>query len=127
MRRTLLLALWLPLAVAAQAALRFGLGGLERMPPAMIAMVFGTLFVFTWPAAIPLTVAVRRLHARSREAAYVCAAVLGPLTAAAATVSGVLGPIAVWAFAAVLSGPAWLVLWLVARRRPRPAAGETAQ
>ena len=126
MKRTLLLALWLPLAVAAQAALRFGLGGLERMPPPMIAMAVGTLFLFTWPAAIPLTVAVRRLHARSREAAYVCAAVLGLLTTAAATVGGVLGPIAVWVFAAVLAAPAWLALWILARRRPRPAVEESA-
>ncbi len=116
MKRTLLLALWLPLAVAAQAAVRFGFGtGPEPTPAPMIAMAVGALFVFTWPAGIPLTVAVRRLHAHSPRAAYACAAVLGSLTTAAATVGGLLGPIAVWIYAAVLSLPAWLVLWLLVR------------
>ena len=75
------------------------------------------LFVFTWPAGIPLTAAVRRLYPHSRAAAYGCAAVLGPLTTAAATVGGLLGPIAVWIYAAFLSLPAWLVLWVLSRRQ----------
>ena len=123
MGRTLLLSLWLPLAVAAQAVVRFGFGpGMEPMPAPILAMVVATLFVFTWPAGIPLTVAVRRLHVRSPRAAYACAAVLGPLTTAAATVGGLLGPIAVCIYAAVLSAPAWLVLWLLARRQLQSAA-----
>ena len=122
MKRTLLLALWLPLAVAAQAMVRFGFGaGLEPTPWPITAAAVGTLFVFTWPAGIPLTLAVRRLHARSPRAACACAAVLGPLTTAAATVGGLLGPIAVWIYAAVLSLPAWLVLWLLARVHRRAA------
>ncbi|MCY3845463.1 MAG: hypothetical protein OXH69_18215 [Acidobacteria bacterium] len=121
MTRTLLLSLWLPLAVAAQAVVRFGPGAVLEPTPLM-AMAVGTLFVFTWPAGIPLTAAVRRLHARSPRAAYACAAVLGPLTTAAATIGGLLGPIAVWLYALVLSVPAWLVLWLLARRQPQAAA-----
>ena len=119
--RTLLLSLWLPLAVAARAVVRFGPGAVLEPTPLM-AMAVGTLFVFTWPAGIPLTAAVRRLHARSPRAAYACAAVLGPLTTAAATIGGLLGPIAVWLYALVLSVPAWLVLWLLARRQPQAAA-----
>ncbi|MCY4028285.1 MAG: hypothetical protein OXH75_18475 [Acidobacteria bacterium] len=123
MTRTLLLSLWLPLAVAAQAMVRFGPGTvLEPTPAPLMAMAIGTLFVFTWPAGIPLTAAVRRLHARSPRAAYACAAVLGPLTTAAATIGGLLGPIAVWLYALVLSVPAWLVLWLLARRQPPATA-----
>ena len=75
------------------------------------------LFLFTWPAGIPLTLAVRRLYRRSQAAALGCAAVLGPLTTAAATVGGLLGPIAVWIYAAILSLPAWLVLWMLSSRQ----------
>ena len=55
-----------------------------------------------------------------RFGTYACAAVLGPLTAAAATVGGVFGPIAVWIYASVLSLPSWLVLWLLEWRRAAP-------
>ena len=124
MRRTLLLSLWLPLAVVAQALVRFGFnpGPVPPMPGLMMAAAIVALFVFTWPAGIPLTLAVRRLRPRSRLAAYGCAAVLGPLTTLAATVGGLLGPIAVWIYAAVLSLPAWLVLWVLSSRRRRSAS-----
>ena len=114
MGRTLLLSLWLPLAVAAQAFLRFGFGGMPgpSMPglsmPGPMAAAIVPLFVFTWPAGIPLTVAVRRLHALSPAAAGGCAVVLGSLTTYAATVGGLLGPVAVWIYAAFLSLPACL-------------------
>lgn len=121
MGRTLLLALWLPLAVAAQALLRFGFSTmpLPPMPGSMMAAAIVPLFVFTWPAGIPLTMAIRRLHPRDRVAAFGCAAVLRPLTTGAATVGGLLGPIAVWIYAAVLSLPAWFVLWLLKRQERR--------
>ena len=125
MGRTLLLALWLPFAVAAQAAVRFGFGTVMEPTPMMVAAV-ATLFVFTWPAGIPLTVAVRRLYCLSRPTAYAFAAVLGPLTTAAATVGGLLGPLAVWIYAAVLSLPAWLAYWLLARRRRVAAPPKSA-
>ena len=123
MGRTLLLALWLPLAVAAQAFLRFGFGAmpLPPMPGSMMTAAIVPLFVFAWPAGIPLTMAVRRLHQRDRVAAFGCAAVLGPLTIAAATVGGLLGPVAVWIYATVLSLPAWFVLWLLKRQERRSA------
>ena len=127
MRRTLLLSLWLPLAVAVQALVRFGFtpGPVPPMPVPMMAAAIMPLFVFTWPAGVPLTAAVRRLHPLSRPAAYGCAAVLGPLTTVAATVGGLLGPLAVWIYAAILSLPAWLVLWLLKWRQraamPSPA------
>ena len=124
MRRTLLLSLWFPLAVVAQALVRFGFnpGPVPPMPGPMMAAAIVPLFLFTWPAGIPLTLAVRRLYPRSQAAAYGCAAVLGPLTTLAATVGGLLGPIAVWIYAAVLSLPAWLVLWVLSSRRRRSAS-----
>jgi hypothetical protein len=66
------------------------------MPGPMMAAAIVPLFVFTWPAGIPLTAAIRRLYPVSRPAAYGCAAALGPLTTAATTVGGLLGPVAVW-------------------------------
>jgi len=121
MARTLLLSLWLPLAVVAQALVRFGFGAIPAppMPGPMMAAAIVPLFVFTWPAGIPLTMAVRRLYQRDHVAAYGCAAVLGPLTTAAATVGGLLGPVAVWIYATVLSLPAWFVLWLLKRQERR--------
>ena len=92
----------------------------------MMAAAIVPLFVFTWPAGIPLTMAVRRLHSRSEAAAYGCAAVLGPLTAYAATVGGLLGPVAVWIYAAILSLPAWFVLWLVRWQERRSTAQPAA-
>lgn len=123
MGRTLLLSLWLPLAVVAQAVVRFGFSAIPApaMPAPMMAAAMVPLFVFAWPAGIPLTMAVRRLHQRDRVAAYGCAAVLGPLTTAAATVGGLLGPVAVWLYAAVLSLPAWFVLWVLNRKHPQPS------
>ena len=126
MGRTLLLSLWLPLAVVAQAVVRFGFGAIPAppVPGSMMAAAIVPLFVFAWPAGIPLTMAVRRLYPRSQAAACVCAAVLGPVTIYAATVGGLLGPVAVWIYAAVLSLPAWLVLWVLSSRQraaPPPA------
>ena len=71
MGRTLLLSLWLPLAVVAQALVRFGFSVIPAppMPGPTMAAAIVPLFVFTWPAGIPLTAAVRRLHARSPRAA----------------------------------------------------------
>ena len=118
MGRTLLLSLWLPLAVAAQAFVRFGFSPIPA--PSMLGMMTAaivSLFVFTWPAGIPLTAAVRRLHPLSPPAAWGCAAVLGPLTTGAATVGGLLGPVAVWIYASILSLPAWFVLWVLSRRQ----------
>ena len=126
MGRTLLLSLWLPLAVVAQAVVRFGFGAIPAppMPGSMMAAAIVPLFVFAWPAGIPLTMAVRRLYPRSQAAAYGCAAVLGPVTIYAATLGGLLGPVAVWIYAAILSLPAWLVLWVLSSRQraaPPPA------
>ena len=122
MGRTVLIALWLPLGVAAQALVRFGFqSDLPPTPASTMAMAIVTLLVFAWPAGIPLTVAVRRLHSRSRPAACGCAALLGPLTVYAATIGGLLGPLAVWIYAAILSLPAWLLLWLLTPRGHRAA------
>ena len=115
MRRTLVLSLWLPLGVAALGLLRFGLQPGLVSAPALLGLVAA------WPGGIPLTAALQRLRARSRRAAAACAALLGPLTVLAATVGGLFGPPGIWIYAGIVSLPAWLVLWLLQRRAPRPA------
>ena len=80
--------------------------------------LLSTLFVVAWPASVPLCLAVLLLHRRSRPIAYLCAAVLAPLTLIAFLLAGlVLSEIFVVA-GAVLSLPAWLVLLAVHLRQP---------
>ena len=110
MLRTLLLSLWLPLGVAGLGLLRFGPQPGLFSAPALLGLVVA------WPGGIPLTLALRRLHARSRPAAITCAALLGPLTVFAATAGGLFGPPGIWIYAGAVSLPAWLVLWLQRRR-----------
>ena len=63
-----------------------------------------------------------RRHPVSRPATYACAAVLCPLSVAAATIGGLFGPPGIWIYAGIVSLPAWLVLWLLRWRARRLAA-----
>ena len=120
--------LWLPLAILVVAAIRFamllpgeGAGGI----PNAVAMI-AQMVLFTWIAAFPLTLAVTFLHRRVRVVAYVCAAVLAPLTVYGAVIGGLFGPVGIVLYPLVLSLPAWIALGitiLVQRRRSnmRPA------
>ena len=116
MRRTLLLSSWLPFGMVVLALARLAFDpGFAPGPAAVMAlpaMVMG--LAFTWPAGIPLTLALERLHPRSPPLAVVCAAVLCPLSVAAVTVGGLFGPIGIWAYAGIVSLPAWLSLGLLA-------------
>ena len=76
--RLLVLALWLPLAILVVSAIRFG--GLpldsERGGGGMLIAValIGSMVLFAWIAALPLTLAVTRIHRRARVLAYACGA-----------------------------------------------------
>ncbi len=127
MWRTLLLSAWLPAGMVVLALLRLVLDpGFAAGPAAIMAlpaMVMG--LALTWPAGIPLTLALERLYPRSRPLAFACAAVLCPLSVAAVTIGGLFGPIGIWAYAGIVSLPAWLALGLlvgVARLRARRPA-----
>ncbi len=115
MRRTLLLSSWLPLGMVVLTALRLAFDpGFAAGPAALMAlpaMVMG--LAFTWPAGIPLTLALERLYPRSQPLAFVCVAVLCPLSVAAVTIGGLFGPIGIWAYAGIVSLPAWLALGLL--------------
>ena len=116
MWRTLLLSAWLPIGMVVLTAFRLafdpGFAPGQAVVMALPAMVVG--LALTWPAGIPLTLALGRLHPRSRPLALACAAVLCPLSVAAVTVGGLFGPIGIWAYAGVVSLPAWLALGLLA-------------
>ncbi len=114
--RLLGICLWLPLAILVLSVIRFGglptdsgLGG----PLAVGAMV-GSMVLFTWIAAIPLTVALALLYRRARMVAYVCGAVLAPITVFGALIGGLFGPIGIVAYSLVFSAPAWIALGITA-------------
>lgn len=128
--RLLVLPLWLPLAILVVSVLRFG--GLPADSGSggalYIGAMVGSMVLFTWIAAIPLTVALTMLYRRTRILAYVCGAVLGPITVFGALIGGLFGPIGIVAYALVFSAPAWIALGITAlvqrgRTNVRPAEG----
>ena len=124
--------LWLPLGILLLSVIRFGglptdggLGG----PLAVGAMV-GSMVLFTWIAAIPLTVALALLYRRARFLAYACGAVLGPITVFGALIGGLFGPIGIVAYPLAFSAPAWIALGITAliqRGRTKESPAESAQ
>lgn len=52
--------------------------------------LLSTLFVVIWPASVPLCLAVLLLHRSSRPVAYLCTAVLAPLTTIAFMLAGLV-------------------------------------
>ena len=124
--RTVLFALWLPVAVLVVSLLRFGFEGVATMGPT----AFVQLVVLGWPSGIPLTLAVLLLHRRVQLPAYVCAIVLAPLSVLAFILGGLFGPF-VLVYAVVVSLPAWVALGIVAllqsRRSLAAAAGRAAE
>ena len=84
------------------------------------------MVLFTWIAAMPLTAVLTLLHRRARILAYVCGAVLGPITVFGALIGGLFGPIGIVAYPLVFSAPAWIALGITAliqrgRTNARPA------
>ena len=72
----------------------------------------------TAPCGLPLAFACRKIWwTGSRAAAWTAFGILAPLTAVATLFAGLLGPIAIAIYAAVLSVPAW-ILYAILRRRP---------
>ena len=109
---TILSSLWLPVLVLIISLFRFGAEGITHAGATDILW----LFALTWPAAIPLTWAVRLMHRHSPLLACGCAAVLGLAAAWGAIVGGLLGPIGVVAWALVAALPAWIILKVLAHR-----------
>ena len=110
MVRTIIFSLWLPILVLAAAFVRFGFEA-PADGPGLVGILM--LFALTWPAAIPLTLAVRLINRRAPVLSYVCALVLGLGSAYMATVGGLLGPVGVIVYTIVASLPAWIVLGIL--------------
>ena len=97
------------------------------MPDAVV--MIGSMVVFTWIAALPLTLVVALLHRRVRVLAYVFGAVLAPITVFGALIGGLFGPIGIVAYPLVFSAPAWIALGitvLVQRNRTNVLPVESA-
>lgn len=129
--RLLVLPLWLPLAILVVSVIRFG--GLPVDGGAggalFVGAMVGSMVLFTWIAAIPLTLALTMLYRRARIVAYVCGAVLAPITVFGALIGGLFGPIGIVAYALVFSAPAWIALGITAliqRGRTTTSPAESA-
>ena len=120
----LLALLWLPAGVMATAAVRFG-PGTGSAPPGMwvMAMVMsaGSL-VFVAPCGLPLALGCRRVWRLGyRRGAWWAGTGLGAVTVAAPLLAGLLGPLAIAVYAAVISLPVWIAGWWLARACPAHA------
>ena len=122
--KTAMFSLGLALLVVAALVVYFAIGWTTLDP---YDFEFGytllsTLFVVIWPASVPLCLAVLLLHRCSRPVAYLCTAVLAPLTTIAFMLAGLLQSEIFVVAGAVLSLPAWLALLAAHLRRLRPRA-----
>ena len=92
---------WLPAGIAVTAVFR-GMG-LPVEPQAWLTLVIIA------PCGLPLALACRRLRLRGYpRAAWVAFAVLASVTIVAALFAGLLGPLAIAIYAAVISMPVWI-------------------
>lgn len=116
--------LWLPGGVLALAAVRFAPGA-EPGPWLAQALTSAPSLAPVALCGLPLALGCRWLRRLGhRRSAWAAGIVLGTVTVPAATVAGLLGPLAIAASATVLSLPVWAAAsWLAWRRRrkaPRP-------
>ena len=104
---------WLPAGIVVTAAFRGT--GLPAEPQAWLTLVIIA------PCGLPLALACRRLRLRGYPAvAWVAFAALAPATIVSSLFAGLLGPVAIALYAAVISMPVWIAAkWLVQRRLVR--------
>ena len=77
----------------------------------------GGVLVFVAPCGLPLALGCRRLwHLGYRRGAWWAGIGLGAVTVAASLLAGLLGPLAIAIYAAVISLPVWIAWWWLARR-----------
>ena len=112
--------LWLPAGVVAVAAGRFAGDGGSAAELAMRLLMVPVMVVSLVPVApcgLPLALGCRRLWRLGyRRTAWTVGIGLGAATVVASLVAGLLGPVAIAVYAAVLSVPVWIAwYWLVRR------------
>lgn len=114
----LLALLWLPVGVAATAAIRFapGAGAAEALMWLPMFLMSVASLVVVAPCGLPLALGCRRLWRQGyRRGAWAAGIGLGALTVVASLVAGLLGPIAILLYAVVLSLPVWATGWWLGR------------
>ena len=114
----LLALLWLPVGVAATAAVRFapGAGAAEALMWLPMFLMSVASLVVVAPCGLPLALGCRRLWRQGyRRAAWAAGIGLGAVTVAASLVAGLLGPVAILVYAIVLSLPVWAACWWLGR------------
>ena len=106
--------LWLPAGIVVAAAVLRG-----NMPLLVDPQAWLSLLVVA-PCGLPLAGACRRLlRIGYRVTAWAVFAVLAPFTAVASLFAGLLGPVAILAYALVLSAPAWIIYAFLRRGQRR--------
>ena len=114
----LLAFLWLPVGVAATAAIRFapGAGAAEAVMWLPMFLMSVASLVIVAPCGLPLALGCRRLWRQGhRRTAWAAGIGLGAVTVAASLVAGLLGPVAILLYAVVLSLPVWATGWWLGR------------
>ena len=107
--------LWLPAGIAAQAAVRFGSSHAAFGVPGEWIAALGSLAAVA-PCGVPLALGCRRLWRLGyRRAAWAAGVGLGAVTVPVAVFAGLLGPLGIAAGAVLLSLPAWIAWWWLAR------------
>ena len=112
--------LWLPAGAVATAAVRFGAetGRAGETAPwlAMAPTMAGSL-VLAAPCGLPLALGCRRVWRLGyRRGAWLAGTGLGAVTVGASLAAGLLGPVEIAIYAAVLSLPVWMAWrWLAYR------------
>lgn len=112
---------WLPAGIVAVSLARGVAPPLTPETLFMLPVALMSLAV-TAPCGLPLALAFRGIwRTGSTRAAWTTFAILAPVTSFAALVAGLLGPVAIAIYAAVLSVPAWIVYAVVRGRRGSPS------
>lgn len=124
LRRTIVYAFWLPIAVAILSLIRFGrIAGSNEGQLYFMLLDLASLLVAGWLSAIALTVVLQLLYVRSRPVAWVTGIVGVPSIVTAFLIGGLFGYVGSFLYAWVVSLPAWLVfaiLILFRRIRKKP-------
>ncbi len=108
--------LWLPAGIFLTALIRFGLSVFEEKGGdghifLMIVCAVSGLF---------LALACRKLWHQDRKISiYACMLILGPLSIFGVLIAGLLGPLMMLLYAAVISLPAWLLVFIFYRQQVR--------
>jgi len=119
--RTVALSLSIYLVVAAAFVIHFAIGWttFEQEDLEFGFLLLWALLIVVWPTSVPLSLALILLHRRSRLTAYLCAALLVPLSIAGFIVAGLLLSEVAAILVAALSLPAWIALLAVNWRQSR--------